>query len=120
MNKIKQITKYFSQPYEIQKGLFPEFVNVADQLAVEWEIALNEIEDSQLTDEQKQAVQALDDYMLSISGPTNLVYWNDNALQHSDEWNEMRRLAKIILNTMGWEDECTYETGVIYIGNQNQ
>ncbi len=118
MNKVKWITQSFAQPYEMQKKLFPDFVNVADQLAVEWEIALDEIRDSQLTDDQKQAVKALDDYMLSISGPANLQYWNDDALCYSDEWNKMRVLAKNILDVMGWDNVVPPESNAIYIINK--
>lgn len=118
MNKIKWITQSFAQPYEVQKKLFPEFVNVADQLAVEWEVALDETNDAQLTDAQKQAIKTLDDYMLSISGPANLQYWNDNALSYSDEWNKTRVLAKIILDVMGWDNVVPPESNAIYISNK--
>jgi len=118
MNKIKRITQCFAQPYEVQKKLFPDFVNVAEQLAVEWEIALDEINDSQMTNDQKQAVQTLDNYMLSISGPANLQYWNDDALCYSDEWNKMRELAEIILDAMGWDDVVQPESNAVYISKK--
>lgn len=118
MNRIKWITQSFAQPYEIQKMLFPDFINVADQLAVEWEIALDEVNDCQLTDSQRQAIKRLDDYMLSISGIANIKHWNDDALCYSDEWNEMRILAKVILDVMGWDNVVPPESGVIYIGNE--
>lgn len=75
MNKFKWVAQAFSQPHEIQKNLFPEFVNAADQLAVEWEIALDQMDDSRLTNIQRQMIKELDDYMLSISGADNLKYW---------------------------------------------
>lgn len=118
MNKMKWVTQSFSQPYEVQRKLFPDFVNVANQLAVEWEIALDEINDSQLTDDQKKAVKKLDDYMLSISGSANLQYWNDDALCYSNEWVKMRELAKVILVTMGWDNDVSPESHAIYIGNK--
>ncbi|WP_459583020.1 hypothetical protein [Dickeya oryzae] len=104
MNKLKWITQCFSQPYEIQKSMFPDLINVADQLAVEWELAMDEVDDSRLTDDQMQVIKALDDYMLSISGPANLKYWNDDALRHSNEWDNMRLLAKAILDNMVWDN----------------
>ena len=61
MNKIKWITQAIAQPCEIQKSLFPEFANIADELVVEWEIALDELNDrlvaSSLSSEQKLAVK---------------------------------------------------------------
>lgn len=53
MNKFKWVTQAFSQPFEIQKNLFPQFVNAADQLAVEWEVALDQMDDSRLANIQR-------------------------------------------------------------------
>lgn len=116
MTKFKWVTQAFSQPFKIQKNLFPHFVNAADQLAVEWEVALDEMDDSRLANIQRQMIKELDDYILSISGVDNLKYWNDDALCHSQEWEKMRVQAKAILNVMGWDHSIPPESGVIYIG----
>ncbi|WP_456309375.1 hypothetical protein [Serratia proteamaculans] len=115
MNEIKRIVQSFAQPGEVQKSLFPDFVNVADELAVEWEMAFEEINDASLTDKQKQAIKALDDYMLSISGPSNIQYWNNDALCHSKEWDRMRNLAEDILYVMGWEKNIPPKIQAIYV-----
>ena len=117
MGKLEWVTRVFSQPSEAQKSLFPEFVNVADELAVEWELALEGRESVSLTDEQRLAIKVLDDYMLSISGPENIQYWNDDALCYSTEWNHMRKLAENILNIMGWENSLPAKSTAIYINN---
>ncbi|GKX61437.1 hypothetical protein [Pragia fontium] len=121
MNKIKWVTQAIAQPCEIQKGLFPDFVNVADELAVEWEMALDELSDpevsSQLTDEQKSAIKRLDDYMLSISGADNIQYWSNEALSQSVEWKNMREMAETILVTMKWEKSIPSKNDAIYITN---
>lgn len=118
MNKIKWITQAFAQNSEVQKSLFPDFVNVADELAVEWEIALDEVnENTDLTEEQRLVVKVLDDYMLSISGPANIQYWNNDALCHSTEWNNMRILARNILTVMGWDFVPPPKSDAIYINN---
>ncbi|WP_334321623.1 hypothetical protein, partial [Gilliamella apicola] len=93
MNKIKWIAQVIAQPYEIQKSLFPDFANVADELAVEWEGALDELNITSITDEQRSVIKKLDDYMLSISGPVNIQYWNNTALCKSVEWQRMREMA---------------------------
>lgn len=116
MTKFKWVTQAFSQPFEIQKNLFPQFVNAADQLAVEWEVALDQMDDSRLANIQRQMIKELDDYILSISGVDNLKYWNDDALCHSQEWEKMRVQAKAILNVMGWDHSIPPESEVIYIG----
>lgn len=50
MNRIEIIVQSFSQPCEVQKSLFPDFSNVADELAIEWETVLEDIDDILLTD----------------------------------------------------------------------
>ena len=122
MNKIMWITQVIAQPCEIQKGLFPNFVNVADELAIEWEMALDELNDSTvsslLTDEQKIAIKRLDDYMLCISGVENIQYWNNEALTQSVEWRIMRDMAKDILSAMKWKKTIPSESEAIYVKNK--
>ncbi|XKM14527.1 hypothetical protein RCS94_04955 [Orbaceae bacterium ac157xtp] len=121
MNKIKWVTQAIAQPCEIQKSLFPDFVNVADELAVEWEIALDELDDSNflssITNEQRRIIKKLDDYMLSISGPANIQYWNNDALCQSAEWQRMREMAIDILSIMQWEKIVPIKQNAIYINH---
>lgn len=122
MNKIKWITQVIAQPYEIQKSLFPDFANVADELAVEWERALDELDElniTSITDEQRSVIKKLDDYMLSISGPANIQYWNNTALCKSVEWQRMREMAIDILSIMHWEKTVPAKPKAIYINQDN-
>ncbi|EGT5679717.1 hypothetical protein AGJ42_20940, partial [Cronobacter dublinensis subsp. dublinensis] len=63
MNRIEWITRAIAQPYIVQKNLFPGFVNVADELAIEWELALEDIDHLNFTEEQKLSLKNLDDFM---------------------------------------------------------
>ena len=119
MNKIKWIAQVIAQPYEIQKSLFPDFANVADELAVEWEGALDELNITSITDEQRGVIKKLDDYMLSISGPANIQYWNNTALCKSVEWQRMREMAIDILSIMHWEKTVPAKPKAIYINQDN-
>lgn len=119
MNKIKWIAQVIAQPYEIQKSLFPDFANVADELAVEWEGALDELNITSITDEQRSVIKKLDDYMLSISGPVNIQYWNNTALCKSVEWQRMREMAIDILSIMLWEKTVPAKPKAIYINQDN-
>jgi hypothetical protein len=118
MERIEWITRAFAQSSNVQKSLFPDFVNVADELAVEWELALEETNNDMLSDKQKSSIKELDDYLLSISGSENIQYWNDYALCYSNEWNKIRELAKIIFDTMGWNDEGPPKCNALYINNK--
>lgn len=119
MNKIKWIAQVIAQSYEIQKSLFPDFANVADELAVEWEGALDELNITSITDEQRSVIKKLDDYMLSISGPANIQYWNNTALCKSVEWQRMREMAIDILSIMHWEKTVPAKPKAIYINQDN-
>lgn len=119
MNKIKWIAQVIAQPYEIQKSLFPDFANVADELAVEWEGALDVLNITSITDEQRSVIKKLDDYMLSISGPANIQYWNNTALCKSVEWQRMREMAIDILSIMHWEKTVPAKPKAIYINQDN-
>lgn len=115
MTKLEKIVQSFAQPCEMQKSLFPDFANVADELAVEWETALEEIDGMLLTDKQRQAFNVLDEYMLSISGPSNIRYWNNEALCHSNEWCAMRNMAEEIILVMGWKKTPPNKSQAIYV-----
>lgn len=118
MNKIKWIAQVIAQSYEIQKSLFPDFANVADELAVEWERALDELDElniTSITDEQRSVIKKL----LSISGPANIQYWNNTALCKSVEWQRMREMAIDILSIMHWEKTVPAKPKAIYINQDN-
>lgn len=61
MNKFEWVTQVIAQPYEVQKSLFPDFANIADELAVEWEMVLEELDYSgvfsSLTDAQQFVIR---------------------------------------------------------------
>ncbi|ENN8378888.1 hypothetical protein ACAX46_004358 [Providencia rettgeri] len=117
MEKLEWVARAFMQPNKIQESLFPDYVNVADQLAVEWELALDNINYELLSTEQSSAIKILDDYMLSISGPNNIHFWNNEALSSYIEWENMRKLAQNIVVSMGWSETPPPSDNAIYINN---
>jgi hypothetical protein len=123
MERLKFAVQAITQPFEIQKQLFPEFVCVADELALEWEMAMDDLRfqsGNVLTENQKSAIENLDKYMESISGSAHIQYWCDEALHYSLEWKTMRKLAYKILVEMGWKQEIPpIITDRIYIANNN-
>lgn len=116
MEKLRWVVTVFAQDCEVQKSLFPDFANVADELAVEWELALDALNhDIELTEEQGMAFKKLDDYIISISDLDNIQYWDNDALCLSAEWGNIRQLAKLILNSMEWGSESIHKSDAIYI-----
>ncbi|MBQ0215642.1 hypothetical protein KAH51_19675 [Proteus vulgaris] len=118
MKQLEWITRAFMQPSNIQISLFPDFVNVADQLAVEWEIALDDINYELLSVEQCSTIKEFDDYMLSISGPNNVRFWSNEALASSMEWEKMRVLARKVVVSMGWATTPPPNDNAIYINHE--
>ncbi|WP_202984318.1 hypothetical protein [Snodgrassella sp. ESL0253] len=119
LNKLKWLTQVIALPCEIQKSLFPDFSNVAEELAVDWGIEYEVLEDVEVSlkinNVQRAAFKKLDDYMESISGPENIQYWDNEALCNCAEWEIMRQMALEILNAMNWENSVPHESDAIYI-----
>ncbi|WP_369310062.1 hypothetical protein [Providencia rettgeri] len=117
MEKFEWIARAFMQSSDTQISLFPDCVNVADQLATEWEIALDDISYELLSIEQSFAIKEFDDYMLSISGPYNVRFWNNEALSLSTEWEKMRALARKVVVSIGWSETPPPKDNSIYINH---
>lgn len=93
-----------AQPANIQVQLFPEYAEVADELALGWEQALEELPSAHttLTESQLEAIAKLDSYMASVSGPENAHVWEMEALFDAPEWCILRQLAVDLLEKMHW------------------
>lgn len=107
MNRLEWAVRALSQPHDIQESMFPSFVEVADELALNFEEGLNRYVDVPggldiFTVEQRTALLDLDDYLTRMSGPDNLHNWTMEALVDSMEWETVRNLATLVLIVMGW------------------
>jgi len=93
------------QPPEIQRALFPSWVVVADELALDfyhlWEAFEDHFGDS-LSREQREAIKALDDLLDEMSGPGKPELWTDEGCLNHPKWWEVRRLAADVLRVFGW------------------
>jgi hypothetical protein len=58
-----------------------------------------------LTDLQRSTLVALDALTTGMSGPHNAELWTTDALQCRPEWEEVRRLARTILEAFQWPIE---------------
>ena len=110
-----------AQPAESQLTLFPDFAEVADELALEHEEAQQAYLDSPAADSlkapQQQALEALDNKLETMSGPANEPIWCVQALREQEVWNTVRSLARTVMTEMGWRDEVPpFDRGAIFIG----
>jgi hypothetical protein len=107
-----------AQSADIQKRLFPDFVLVADELALSWEDALQELNSggANINFYQKEKIEALDKLICAISGPNNLKFWIDDALSEFSEWDEIRSAAAEVARSFGWPVLPPPPSQAIYIG----
>ncbi len=94
-----------AQEPEVQKELFPDFVGVADELALTWEFGLEAVEPherSRFNEVQNNKIAELDRQIAAISGPANLEFWDDVALSERGEWARIRLAAADVASAFGW------------------
>ena len=107
-----------AQDSDVQISLFPHFVCVADELALDFEKSLNDLHLSNIdfTPEESASILRLDAHILAISGPEHEDLWTDDGLRKSAEWCELRRLARQLLEVTEWSTEAPPTDRAIYAG----
>lgn len=93
-----------AQPAEVQRALFPDFVVVADELALDfdhwWRVFERDF-GHQLSSQQREACEALDRLLDEMSGPKPELWTDEGCLNHP-KWSEVRQLAANVLTAFGW------------------
>lgn len=107
-----------AQPADMQPTLFPPFVLVADELALEFDHSRRVAEGqagASWSPGQRAAVAALDRLLCEMSGPGNPELWLDaNCLRHPC-WSDVRELAQAALFAFGWLEGLPPEGRLVYI-----
>lgn len=89
---------------ESQLSLYPQFVVKADELVLDFDnwygVAKPDLE-AEATLEAKRSLQALDEFIDSISGQPFAHLWTEEAVLSSEEWKKMRLLAQAACNALG-------------------
>jgi hypothetical protein len=118
LDRMMWCTQALAQPAETQISLFPAFVEVADELALSWEEAFQELQSvkERLTAPQLTAVLALDENLASISGPAHADLWKIQALSDTSEWKNLRQRAVELLEAMAWPNVTPSPNGDLYVG----
>ena len=93
-----------AQPAAIQLALFPAFVCVTDELALEFDECLCDVSKLRglLPPHAVSAVESLDAQLVSMSGPDHLDLWTDESLALMPEWEDVRQRALAVVAVMGW------------------
>jgi hypothetical protein len=120
LDQFKWSLQALALPADSQPGLFPPFVVVADELALDFEQSHGVIS-AQLRDSwshsQREAVSALDKALLDMSGPDKPQFWTDEGCLHHPRWEEIRRLACAALSAFAWPTEPPPNNRAVYVGS---
>jgi len=122
MNQTQQLMRAvqaLAQPAHIQVALFPDFVVIGDELALDFGDAYERYRSTDglgLTPEQNAALGRLDCELERLSGPADPAFWLDRAALETDSrWHNLRELARSVLREMGWPDTRPDPSDAIYV-----
>lgn len=99
---LKWSLESLSHPATVQYSLFPRFVCVADELALNFDERFRAVSNHEFTPKQRSLLIALDTALADMSGPENADLWTDTALENNPLWLEIRQKARRALETFGW------------------
>lgn len=121
LERLKWSAMALSQSAEAQLALFPGFVAVPDELALNWEEGLGDLKDPEviISSAQRAKIEKLDAIILSMSGPNNLKFWDNQALTEFREWDDVRAAASEVLSAFDWPAGAPEPSPDIYVGPQN-
>ena len=123
LDKLVWSVRALAQPACIQKKLFPLFVVVADELALEFEehyaptvTAIGH----HWSRDQKSKFRALDQKLEAMSGSKKEDLWlSEDSLSHS-EWSIVRSLAKEVLLAFDWPTDEPPPSTAIYVPGKKE
>lgn len=109
LNRLVESLQALALPATEQTALFPAFVHVPDELALTFEYSMRLMEQSAefetLTALQRSTLGELDRRLAELSGQQNAAFWTVEALRQDPRWEELRTLARRILQSLGHQAE---------------
>jgi hypothetical protein len=93
-----------SDPEE-QISLFPDFVDIPDEIALEYNHRLTWLNQNYseklINEEEINKLKQIDDLFTRMSLDKSINYWDLKALRNASEWELARNMAKEVLNSLG-------------------
>lgn len=123
LRRLEWAVRALAQPAEVQAQLFPAFVCVADELALEFDEHWRRTRGSlaPLPSGLLGALAALDARLGSMSGHERAALWTNDALERAAEWAEVRRLAQAALAAAEWPtSRPPADRGDLWLGNDGR
>lgn len=117
LSRLEWSVRALAQSATVQRGLFPSFVCVPDELALEFDESRRLIEDAsvELTKDQSAAIARLDSQIESMSGEHNAHFWTDEALESAPEWEVVRAAARHVVSIFEWPQQPPAPTSQTYV-----
>src|SRR5687767_13468836 len=107
LQRLEWIVRAIAQPHNVQSSLFPSFVGAGEELVLEFDQWFREIRPSLLLSQDAlDFFRRIDEQseMMSKRNDDNL-WFDDYTLATSVEWEQLRTLARRLLDVMGWSHE---------------
>ncbi len=102
-DQLRWALQALAAPAEQQLQLFPSFVCVPDELALEFDQWLRAVAaEATFTAEQQVVLARLDERISAWSGPAHPEVWTTTALATHPVWSDFRALACEALAAFGW------------------
>ena len=122
LQQLQWALQALAQPAEIQISMFPPYVVIADELALEFSHWLQFVISSSrslLTDTQVKTLESLDDFIADSKGSDDADHWTVLALRSDPFWSRIRSLACDALVILDWPVALPpinpVERGAIYL-----
>ncbi|MEI1280616.1 hypothetical protein V6Z05_19955 [Leptospira venezuelensis] len=102
---LKYALQALAQSAEIQNKLFPDFVCIADELALDFDNAYQAVKNdlgNTLNEEQTKLLDEIDSILDQNSGDINAQHWTIEALASDIMWIRLRIRALATLDSFNW------------------
>lgn len=104
LTQMKWALQALAQQPAIQLTLFPEYVVVADELALDFDNWYGATKWREcFTAPQRATLEAVDDLLDQMTLARDPELWTEKALTERPEWREARELAQQALKSLDWE-----------------
>jgi hypothetical protein len=117
--EVRRCVQALARSADEQRGLFPYFVCVPDELVLGLEEALRAIGglgSEELLPSESAVLTQLDALLSSFSGEVHADLWLNEALTTDPRWETIRSHAREVLRVCEWPDELPKPSTAIYVG----
>lgn len=103
--QLKWALQALAQPAGIQVALFPPFVCIADELALDLEhwYRVTKTQSLPIDPRAFAVIEQINVNLANLSNRQNTVFWSVEGLESDFRWDSIRELAREALMLAGWE-----------------